>query len=183
METETVEWAENFAAIGKQIAEDMGHENFIPTLFVLMEDETSAVLGMMGVPPGQMYDATQVVLSNFDNVKAIALTADTYLDQSLISKSPEDIDEYMKNWRPLVERFLEGDPNVSEGLQTIALSANLSVSIHQPYKWTPVDGWEWGEPNVMDEENGYSTNWKWDRLINGLPLEDPQTIIGTGDRE
>lgn len=176
MEEGTLEWAEQFAAIGKDIAEDMGHGNFIPTLFIVPEDGHPVVMGLIGVPPGHMYEAIQTVIGNYKPISLLALTADTYLERYGHQTPEEAAQRLTKDWEPLAPRFERGDPNVTEGLHTMVLSAAGAISIHQCYKWTPVDGWEWEEPETT--ESSSATNRKWERLINDLPLEDAGTIVG-----
>jgi hypothetical protein len=63
--------------------------------------------------------------------------------------------------------FKAGHPDVIEQLTVEVLRSGEEVTIGMPYKYTPVDGWEWSEPVPMPP--GATSDWEFDRLIAGLP--------------
>lgn len=172
MEESTVEWAKQFAEMGRTIYEQMGYNEFIPTLFYKNTAGETVIVGMMGVPTGYMYDAVMKMISELEgDPDVIALTCDAYSDETEFEgvKSDEEFQKRLATRIPLAQRFANGDPNVKESLNTLVLSASGVITVNQTYKWTPVDEWEWDEPRVMEDG---TSDWKWDRLVNGLPREE-----------
>ena len=69
------------------------------------------------------------------------------------------LDSYARDGDPdeleassLEEAFLQGDMKVVEQMVTIFMTPGTGelVMIRQIYRNTPVDGWEWNEPQVVD---------------------------------
>ena len=59
---------------------------------------------------------------------------------------------------------------MSEQLGTIYLTKDARVFLTQLYRYTPVDGWEWEEVNVMmdttDPTNtGSVDEWTWEEVV------------------
>lgn len=52
----------------------------------------------------------------------------------------------------LHEAFTNGDPSVVEQMVVILMdpTAGDLLMARQVYRWTPVDGWEWDEPQMVD---------------------------------
>jgi len=160
----------------RETYESMGHDNFEPMLHIVQEgDEHDAVIMMVGVPTGALYEAVQRVLVEIPLKPEIIFV----INDAYGVRMPINMDDKARAYEeaqialgeiglrvPLSRRFAEGDPRVSEQLTVTALSAVRSVSIVQVYRWTPVDKWEWDEPMVNDA-NG--SDWVWDRLVNGRP--------------
>lgn len=173
MEAEKIEWAKQFAEMGKDIAMTMGHNEFIPTLFYRDTEGKTTIVGMMGVPTGHMYDAVLQVLKTALNgtFEMIALTCDAYSDMHEMEgiTSDEEFQAHLAVRVGLETRFLAGDSNVKECLNTLVMSADGVITVNQSYKWTPVDGWEWDEPRVIDDG---TSDWEWDRIIAGLPRKE-----------
>jgi hypothetical protein len=171
------EFATKFADLGKEIAEQQGHGNFAPTCMVEGTHDNVTIFVMVGVPTGYMYAAVQSVIKEFgEEIKSIALTVDSYMDPTEFEgvEDPEEFKRRLEVRVPLEKRFKDGDPAVKESLHTVIMSPDWNITINQPYKWTPVDGWEWDEPRIIDDG---SSDWEWDRLINGLPRRDLTEIM------
>jgi len=74
----------------------------------------------------------------------IAVTTDAYVREM---KSPDDIPT-----RRLAEAFADGDPSIIEQMVVVLKHRHKGLEVAvQTYRHTPADGWEWDEPEVIDE--------------------------------
>lgn len=158
----------NLHEIGRKIMEYMGHENFIPTLVVIPPDDEKAMIATIPLEAGRSYAMVQRVILSMPFIPvSIALTCDTYMAKAGMATEEEVLQELDKPHVPLAHRFAQGDPDVTEALNTIVLSPGKSATVVQSYKWTPVDGWEWDEPEV-----NVGNDWDYERIVTGKPRLD-----------
>jgi hypothetical protein len=166
---------EQFAAGLHELAqgalEHMGYNSCPPILSVIPESPDRApMIGPVEIETGRAYATVQAnVLHLGYPVKVVALSSDTYMlkVESTDPSDPEFIEATSNHRVPLAKRFAEGDPLVTEALSTIVMMSGRSISLNQPYKWTPVDGWEWGEITKIE-----TSDWDFDRLVSGQPRLD-----------
>jgi hypothetical protein len=160
----------------------LGHDNFDPMLHVIQKnDDRDVIILMKGVPTGYLYEAVQRVLSEMGlDPEAIFVINDAYgvyygEESTQEQREYEEAQLALGGMRtPLGERFAKGDPWVREMLTVTGLSSTETVLVNQIYRWTPVDGWEWNEPKITSES---TTDWVWDRLVNGQPKPEMTEMI------
>lgn len=157
--------------------ESMGHGNIQPMLHLRKKGEPD-VIGMLGgVPTGMVYEGVQYALSQVPYVpESIVLISDSYY----LFKPDQEYLDSVKNGtnQPLEAMFKLGDLRVQEACNVTFLCSEAVISIVQAYKWTPVDGWEWGEQVVLDSrEQSEVADWEFDRLIGGLPRRDISGLL------
>jgi hypothetical protein len=120
-----------------------------PQVLILSEDgTTTAGIGMIGVPEDKI-DSVLASLPDLVplpfNPKWIAVTIDAYVDLQAL-KGEREVTK-----RPR-EAFNDGEPGVAECMY-VKLSSDDSVLVaYQPYRWSPVDGWEWDKPIIKEEK-------------------------------
>jgi hypothetical protein len=151
---------------GVKVYEYLGYNNFSPTVFAVPPDgDEMSIVIIPEMRVGEAYVRVQRIIMALPFVpQAVAITTDSFC-YSLGKLSEEESRRYLNsNRRPLAELFNEGDPHVSEMLQTMVLSSKGQWMIGQRYKWTVYDGFEWEEPITAEEGS-----WDYDRLINGKP--------------
>jgi hypothetical protein len=153
---------------GRMTYEIMGHGN-ISAMAAIITPEGDLETSLMEVTTGNAYAELQRHLMSLPyEIAEIAFTSDTYMIH-MEDSNEEDIRKYTgPNRVPLRVLFEQGDPNVTEALATIYLSADVQYFINQPYKWTEEKGFEWGE--VVSNDGG--GNWDFERLITGKPKLD-----------
>jgi hypothetical protein len=171
---DVVEFAKEHAERAKDTAESQGHGNIIPMVHVRQEYGPDVIFGLAGVPAGYLWDAIQLALrSTGIRPTSMVIMSDAYYE---LVHGVDDA----PSAGSLGERFRQGDPKVKEALNTVILSSDVSVMVKQVYRWTPVDGWEWDEPEVLYDPDapGPVSDWEWDRLINFLPRRSYEEIMG-----
>lgn len=169
--------AEMYAKYSKSVAEDLGHGEFVPVVMLEESDDNIVIYVLVGVPTGRMYDAVTAIVSRHESVpKSICICVDAYIDSDEFKdvSDPEELKRRIATRVPLEKRFLDGDPAVKESIHTVVMTPDSDLVINQPYKWTPVDGWEWDEMNVIEDS---VSDWEWDRIIAGLPRREVNEIM------
>jgi hypothetical protein len=172
---DVVEFAKEHAERAKDTAESQGHGNVIPMIHARQEGGPDVIFGLVGAPPGQLWEAIQLALrSTGIRPTSLVIMCDAFYE----SVEGEGVPDYTLG--SLAHRFSKGDPNVKEAINTVVLSSDISVLVNQVYRWTPVDGWEWEEANVHYDPDapGPVSDWEFDRLINFLPRRSYEEIMG-----
>ena len=163
--------AEALHKIARGGMEHMGYNNCPAILAVVPEgSEHAPMIKPVSIDTGKAYATVQAhVLHLGYPVKIVVLSRDTYTlkVETTDPEDPEFIEATSNHRVPLAKRFAEGDPAVTEALSTTAMVSGLTLAINQPYKWTPVDGWEWGEITTIE-----SQDWDFDRMVSGQPRLD-----------
>lgn len=133
------------------------------------EKDSSLYAAPEGVPPGHLYDTIIQMIKTLEYTPVlICMAMDTYalkIDKEGPNEAWDEADKLRAG--DLGRMFRDGDPRVVEQLTVEVLRSGEEVTIGLPYKYTPVDGWEWGEPLPMPE--GATSDWDFDRLVAGLP--------------
>ena len=138
-------------------------------VIIIGETESTLIVAPEGVPPGTLYNNIIEMIKTCEYTpRLICMVMDTFALR--IDKVDPD-----KAWKQaeslragdLGRMFKAGHPDVVEQLTVEVLRSGEEVTIGLPYKYTPVDGWEWSEPVPMPP--GVTSDWEFDRLIAGLP--------------
>ena len=177
-----VEFAKSHLETAKAMFISMGHENIQPMLHMRKEGSPD-LIGTLEGQPGYLYEAVQGALS------AVREQLDGYVPDSIILISdsyymtaPDE--EYVESVRngtnqPLAVMFRLGELRVKEALNLTLIHPEALITVNQPYKWTPVDGWEWDDYEVMDSRNTDRavTDWNYDDLINNRPRKPIEEML------
>jgi hypothetical protein len=161
--------AEELMGVAKQFFVSNGY-GAAPLVVMLIGDEDSILIAAPeGIPPGTLYDTMiQMIKSVGFTPNLICMVMDTYA-LKIDKDNPNDAWDQADSLRAgdLGRMFKAGRPDVVEQLMVEVLRSGEEVSIGLPYKYTPVDGWEWSEPVPMPP--GTTSDWEFDRLVAGLP--------------
>ena len=166
------------SALGKHIFQHHGYNSMAWLAMVLGEkdDDKEIIVSREGVPPGHFYEVITEICQNIPfEVKGICLIMDTFILSSE-DMDPEEAKRQRAELRAgdLSRRFDECDPLVKEALSVLVLTPVGSCMISAPYRYTPVEGWEWLPEHEMPEDA--SLDWEFNRVINGLPRRDPEVM-------
>lgn len=156
--------------------EEQGYNNFTPMAIFLTTTGVIPVI-MGGVGAGQMRDA---VTQSYRFVAEFGLERDEQFlilgviihGDAVVKKVPgkggakeSPVDEE-GNYVPgnYQKAFEEGDTSIQETLFTVAMGATeKNYSIFQCYRYHPVDGFEWDEPDIYDGYvDGTAVDQRWD---------------------
>jgi hypothetical protein len=170
--TDLVQSALDHTTMAIEMFEKTGHDEIQPILHLKKEGERDIIGLLTGVPHGMLYEAIQSVLRQCPyEPDTIVVISDAYY-----MFDPDD--EYIKSIKnrtnqPLEVMFKLGDLRVMEACNVSLICKEGSVTVVQSYKWTPVDGWEWGKQEVLDSRKSDNTpDWEFERLVSGLPRRD-----------
>lgn len=176
-----VEFAKDHLETAKTMFVAMGHENIQPMLHMRKEGQPD-IIGTLEGQPGHLYEAVQGALNamreQFDGYvpDSVILISDSYY-----MTAPDD--EYMQSVKngtnqPLAVMFKLGDLRVKEALNLTLMHPEAMITINQPYRWTPTDGWEWDDYEVMDSrQTEHGSDWDFNDLINNLPRKPIEEML------
>jgi hypothetical protein len=141
-----------------------------PLVVILLGEKDSTInTAPYGVPPGTLYELVieMIKVCGFTPT-LVCMVMDTY-SLRIDADNPEKAWDRASTLKAgdLNRMFKEGDPDVIEQLSVEVLRSGEEKMIGLPYKWTPVDGWEWSEPVPLPKE--VSSDWDFDRMVAGLP--------------
>jgi hypothetical protein len=169
--------ASSAVELGKSLFEQNGYGSmsWIGLFLGIGDDEKAIVVSPEGVPPGNLYDVVCEICKRIPfTVKGICLIMDTYslhIDASSYTEAEKKFrDELLAG--DLGTLFKEGDPRVREALSVCVMSEGGNVMASLPYKWTPVDGWEWDEEESVPEDA--AIDWEFERIVAGLPKRETE---------
>lgn len=155
----------------RQVMESMGHNNFDLMVVVGTDDVTYPIVAQRpeGMPAMDyvcmVLDGMTAQLSlDLGEVSWALLHTDSYAREV---PEEEDLSNYQRGENERL--FLAGSTQVREALQTILLTDDETVTIQQSYKYTPVDGWEWDEPeSFTNNETHYSLGSRGDWTLSNI---------------
>lgn len=151
----------------RQNMEQIAYNSFRPMLVLIGENGIVPIV-IGGELPGALHLVVGSLLAelavvapqleiNAGAIKALAIHSDSYVKTDV---DAEDIGSYRSG--DLGELFAQGVRGIGEALRSYLVTPQETLVVMQPYRYTPVDGWEWGEPDtaVSDGAGHYS----WDAL-------------------
>lgn len=135
------------AARESRMAQEHG-DVWVP--IVVYASEKGEALGLLGATapvPQQLIQALVQMHDVMGHADWIAFTGDTYATY-LEAKDESDAMKRMRSMqgRRLAREFKEGSPDVIEVMVVMLASPKDIQTGYQSYRYTPVDGWEWDEP-------------------------------------
>lgn len=164
------EIAEKLMAVSREFFTESGY-GATPLVVILIGEEDSVIYAAPeGVPPGTLYDNVIAMIKQCGfTPHLVCMVMDTYALKIDNKDDPDGAWAKADRLRAgdLGRMFKECHPDVIEQLTVEVLRSGEEFTIGMPYKYTPVDGWEWSEPVPMPP--GATSDWDFDRLIAGLP--------------
>ena len=174
-----------FAKHSHELTVDMkkSEEDNEPTVPVLVLAFEGAVFPcmMMGVTTGNLKDAAKKSIKHvketvIPEVEAkegkkigkflwFTISSDTYIQRLSKASEDETYEEASKRRHEgfLGDHFKNGATDVYEALVTVACSPTEQIMITQIYRHTPVDGYEWEDPEIkMTSGQNVDPNWAFD---------------------
>jgi hypothetical protein len=167
------EGAKRLHVVGTKVYENSGYGNFAPTLIIVPEESDEVMIALMPeMEAGRAYAYVQQAIISMGVIpRIVAFSADVFMHDLSGLTEEEKENAIGPNRMSLADLFAINDPTVHEALVTQVMSAEGQYIVNQRYKYTPVDGFEWGQIITSNE----STGWDFNRLINGEPKLDTQT--------
>lgn len=160
------ELADMHLDIGRVLFETMGYHSTAPVVHLRKEGEDDVAIHVFGaIDP---YEAVVDIVRTCPYVPdSITVTGDICAEFV-----PDDDHERMSELMAgdsTITRFAEARGRPVEAVDVVVITPDDYAHGYWVYRWTPVDGWEWGDRDIYEIREGSHQMWGWDRIMNGLP--------------
>ena len=154
-----------------------GHDSIQPMLFVEKDGEQPIITVLEQAQTGSLYEAVQERLGQLPYVPdTVILISDSFY----LTNPDEEYIESIKRGtnHSLGTMFALGDLRVKEAINITLMCPEAMITLNQPYKWTPSDGWEWDDIDILDSrESKNGSDWNFNDLINNRPRRPIEEIL------